>query len=341
MKYFLLAFVWTSLQLFAFDKVVIWGHKLHSHTHSYIHEGFYKGFQRHNLRVYWFDNAEDVSHFDFSNTLFITEGQVDENIPLREDAYYLIHNAMREKYQHLHQRGRVAQLAYYETQARKYKNCVEHTPYTLFNTEEKVLYMPWATDLMPEEIDAIKKRLPQIKKRNTIVYLGTIGKWGVGKNFDQIQPFFFEGSKQGFRVLTNCPWLHPMEKKHCIDHIMHAKFAPAIVGQFQLGNGYIPCRIFKNISYGAMGITNSRSVWELFQHKIVFDEDPAKLFHKARERAKNYSLEEQYELMDFVKEHHTYINRTSAILEFTKQIGFHSRDQCSPDNLPEKSSSRR
>lgn len=26
-------------------KVVIWGHKLHSHTHSYIHNAFYNAFK--------------------------------------------------------------------------------------------------------------------------------------------------------------------------------------------------------------------------------------------------------------------------------------------------------
>ena len=27
-------------------QVVIWGHKLHTHTHSYIHYGFYKAFNK-------------------------------------------------------------------------------------------------------------------------------------------------------------------------------------------------------------------------------------------------------------------------------------------------------
>ena len=27
-------------------QIVIWGHKLHSHTHSYIHNGFYIAFQK-------------------------------------------------------------------------------------------------------------------------------------------------------------------------------------------------------------------------------------------------------------------------------------------------------
>lgn len=81
-----------------FTKVVIWGHKLHSHTHSYIHQRFYRAFQYMKYIIYWFDDTDDVSNFDFSNTLFITEGQVDKNIPMRNDCYYMLHNVDQEKY---------------------------------------------------------------------------------------------------------------------------------------------------------------------------------------------------------------------------------------------------
>src|SRR5579862_6958447 len=87
----------------SFDRVVIWGHKLHSHTHSYVHKGFYDGFKHLGYSTYWFDNNDDVSAFDFSNTLFLTEGQVDQNIPLRQDAIYLTHNCSSKKYQRLKQ----------------------------------------------------------------------------------------------------------------------------------------------------------------------------------------------------------------------------------------------
>ena len=72
------------------EKVVIWGHKLHSHTHSYIHNAFYNAFIR-NYDTYWFDDTDDVSKFDFSNSFFITEHQVNKKIPCRTDCLYLSH----------------------------------------------------------------------------------------------------------------------------------------------------------------------------------------------------------------------------------------------------------
>ena len=58
--------------------------------------------------------------------------------------------------------------------------------------------------------------------------------------------------------------------------------------------------IFKNISYGQMGVTNSLRVYELFEGKIVYDPDTKELFRKACERLKTFTQEDLYELMDFV-----------------------------------------
>lgn len=72
-----------------FKRVVIWGHPLGSHTHSYIHAGFYKAFKYLGYETHWLDHNSDVSGIDFSDTLFITEGQVDKGIPFVKDSYYL------------------------------------------------------------------------------------------------------------------------------------------------------------------------------------------------------------------------------------------------------------
>src|SRR5580700_7720749 len=84
-----------------FEKVVIWGHKLHSHTHSYVHQGFFTAFKHLGYPTYWFDDTDAVSDFDWTDTLFITEGQVDKKIPLRMDCHYMLHNCIDPKYRTL------------------------------------------------------------------------------------------------------------------------------------------------------------------------------------------------------------------------------------------------
>ena len=87
-----------------FERVIIWGHKLHTHTHSYIHYGFYKDFKHLNYDVFWLDE-DDIHYesnnnykFNFDNCLFITEGQVDSCIPINNNSIYILHNCSKQKY---------------------------------------------------------------------------------------------------------------------------------------------------------------------------------------------------------------------------------------------------
>ena len=79
--------------------------------------------------------------------------------------------------------------------------------------------------------------------------------------------------------------------------------------------GYIPCRIFKNISYGHMGVTNSEYVNKVFNDQLIFSNDTYQLYHKVKEEI---TPEKTKELMKLVKEKHTYINRINQILELFK-----------------------
>lgn len=96
--------------------------------------------------------------------------------------------------------------------------------------------------------------------------------------------------------------------------------APAIQGKWQIENGYIPCRIFKNISYGAWGITNSKIVWELFDKKITYNDNSYLLFYDAQKKIQTLQKDELFELMDFVKEKHTYLNRINHLLTFFELV---------------------
>lgn len=69
-----------------------------------------------------------------------------------------------------------------------------------------------------------------------------------------------------------------------------------------------------------MRMTNSRRVFELFEEKIVYNPDCYQLFYDAQKRQESWTLEEQYELMDLIKEKHTYLNRVQTLLEFLKLI---------------------
>lgn len=310
MRYFLiLLFV---CQLSAFEKVIIWGHKLHSHTHSYIHEGFYNAFKKLGYPTYWLDDADDVTHFDFSDALFLTEGQVDGKIPLREDAAYLLHNCTDSKYRALNKKN-VLSFQVYTDSIFSVPTLVKLDSCIYYDLVGRCLYMPWATDLLPDEIEALKAEPPAVSDQ--IFWIGTIGAGRFG-NIEEITPFIQACEENALSFTQKS---HLSRSEH-IASIRASYMAPAIVGGWQEEQGYIPCRLFKNISYGKMGITNSRHAYELFERKIVYNPDTYQLFFDAQERLKTFTVKEMHELMDFVKTKHTYIQRIHTLLDFLQLI---------------------
>lgn len=312
MRYFFLLCLLFSFKLHGFEKVVLWGHKLHSHTHSYIHNGFYRGFSHLGYPVYWFDDQDHVTDFDFANTLFITEGQVDANIPLREDCIYILHNPRSLKYQQLNPKH-IITLQVYTDSVLNYPHLTKVAPCIYHDVPGRCFYMPWATDLLPHEIDAIKMKLPSLHRQQYIWWVGTVGEGKFG-NKSELDPFIKACQENGIAFNHNGSCQISLEDN--IDMTNSSYLAPAIVGAWQKEVGYIPCRIFKNISYGCLGVTNSLRVYELFEGKIVYNPDTYQLFYDAQERLNKLTLAELYDLMDFVKTKHTYLNRIQTMLDF-------------------------
>src|SRR6185437_7490741 len=96
-----------------FKKVVLWGYKLHSHTHSYIHWGFFRAFKHLGYETYWLDDQDDVSKIDFSGALFITIEDASKKIPMRHDCYYVLHNCDYNRFRELYENNRCITLQVY------------------------------------------------------------------------------------------------------------------------------------------------------------------------------------------------------------------------------------
>lgn len=296
------------------DRVIIWGHKLHSHTHSYVHHAFFKAFKHMDYETHWLDNNDDISDFDFSHSLFLTEGQVDSGMPRRDDCVYVLHNCDDDSYADLYQSGNVLKLQVY-THACLENNVEKLAPYTYIDRSTPCLYMPWATDLLPHEIDAIKRQLPTIKTEKTFYFIGTF----MSGEFDNTLQYipFIQAARQrgiGFKHLQGVSpeSAQTLIQKSCV--------APALQGRWQCENGYIPCRIFKHISYGKIGGTNNPTVYDLFEQKIVFTANTYQLFFDLHDREQHCSLSERSAMMDFVRDHHTYLNRIKVMLHALQSL---------------------
>ena len=291
-------------------KIVLWGHKIHTHTHSYIHGAFYKAFKFLGYETFWLDDNDNIDNMIFADVLFITEGQVDKKIPLNKDCYYLLHNCDSNKYCEIPKKNKLILQVFTYDAPNKYNAIpVENNKYCYYSNS--MLYMPWASDLLPDEINQNIAMVEnnQFKTKNIINFVGmVIEPWNLVRTFCENNNLEFKQSG-GFSK-TNVDFTENMKL------IQESIVAPAVQCKWQLENGYIPCRIFKNISYGKMGITNNIEVYKLFDEKILYDSDITNLLIKGlkfENENDEYKKNKIIPMMEYVRDNHTYLNRIKII----------------------------
>lgn len=299
-------------------RVVLWGHKLHTHTHSYIHYGFEKAFRHLGYSTLWYDNDDDVSSIDFSNSLFITEGSVSKNIPIRNDCYYIAHNC-DNKFGVL-PKNRVLTLQVFTTDVYKYETKIAEK-YPLCHYMSDCLFAPWATDLLPHEIN---ENIESVKNNLFVPKTSKMVSNFVGYHISIWDEFRNECAKFGITLNSYGGYSgknleSDINKKLIQDSII----APALQSEWQVKYGYIPCRLFKNISYGKMGMTNSKIVSELFDNKIIYYQNINTLIRKGLE-FENKPVDEKINtlvpLMELIRDNHTYLNRIDAIFWMFNEV---------------------
>lgn len=338
-------------------RYVVWGFKnpQNYHTHSHIHEAFYRVLKLTGKDVQWLDHMSAemsiLTPRNFSNTLFISEhAAAKQGMPILDDCFYVIHGLNNDPEMSAKMSGiknRLSWNVYHDyshgnpeewervgrpqiTDVRQYgrflrnvspdstKNydrifLAEDAPYY---PKEKHMDFRWATDLVPSEIAKLTPvKFPGPTKK--IHWIGT--HWFVNQkelhafdnacNENGIEFTHFGAGQNG--VVT-------IEEN--IRLVRESYFAPAISGSHHLTEGYVPCRIFKNISYGQMGITNSKRVNDIFGGRLIFNPDAHALFYDAVAQLPLIPVERIQELMDYVSKNHTYLNRLDSILKAARLV---------------------
>ena len=165
------------------------------------------------------------------------------------------------------------------------------------------LYIYWATDLLPHEIDNNIQKLSNIQNENKIHFIGSVTH--VWHQFREICNYYgVEFCQYGATFNSNSHMNKSIDEN--IDLVQRSIISPALQDNVQVQYKYIPCRIFKNISYGKMGLTNNEFVYELFNKKIIYDSDIRELFKKGIEfEMRGDKSDIIKELMIYVKNNHT------------------------------------
>lgn len=301
-------------------KVIIWGYPLHTHTHSYTHEAVYRAFKHLGYETHWFHDGNYPEDFDYNDCVFFTEGFADKNIPLRETSTYFVHVCVNpEKYI-----GKVKKLV----DVRYLMNKMDSDNYSFVLDRSKcdtldkgvlherdsgdyeVIYMAWATNLLPEEIDL---EWAKIARSDIYYFLGSISTNGRFANAPYINEFSQCCAKIGVKTAVNDPWQNPLDESENVRLTQKSFMCPDFRNETHKKWGYIGCRLMKAISFGQIGMTNSKISQEFIDDSVLYSESIPELFQLGLEHKDD--IERIQHQMNIVRKEHTFVNRVQGLLK--------------------------
>lgn len=306
-----------------FEKVVIWGHKLKdartANTFAFIHDSWVRTFKYMGYNTVWLDNDDDLTGMSFENCLFFTEGQVDSGMPVVASSHYVLHNCNLTRYRPIIDNVLNLQVYTHDCLSRDIVP-VDPEQYCFYQKDadfsrpdhccdNRTIYQPWATNLLPSEIDPDNLISSQYTRQKRIFWIGSI-MGGPHRNDNKITELVQAAKADGVQFI-HAKLQNDLQPRA----IAESWIAPAVQGDWQVEKGYIPCRVFKNLSYGRMTPTNSMAVYELLGKKLPYSRDVPEMYKLGVEWENNPDMKTLRELVLLVKEKHTFVNRITNILK--------------------------
>lgn len=285
-----------------YSKVIIWGLRTSNHSHRYIHQHFYDTFQKLDIKVEWVDDLKANQQAVTKNSLLIGVNVAASHLPIKKGVYYALHNCHKEVTKQI-PRSHLLAFQVYVSNA-DYDQSWNDV--TLFNSKRKILYQPWATDLLPEEFEN-----PIYSKFNPLVF------W-VGNIWDNQQ---HQGNKVMINQLKHALAKHRLLFVHIrgvpnpINRwlVRHSRIAPSFAGNWQVDHNYFPCRLWKNISYGQLGISNVPQFNQIFGEAWIKSASIDQIIDRSLSLDKKAFMDMTKQQQQIVARDHTYLNRLAMI----------------------------
>lgn len=317
------------LRSLGITNAVVWGHPLHSHTHSYIHAAFAKAFEALGLPTVHVPVVADAPDGSLQhgkpgeppyeipdNAVVVVEGAVAGGLPINPSAWYIAHNCDAHVVNGIAPSRLVTLQVVTNDSHVERATPVDGSPVQRLGPDG-ALFMSWATDLLPEEFTC-GDIVPIEKRRRAAVWRGTHSNNGIYENRSILDPFFEEATRiMGLAEDFKLPGASSFEEVR--NAVADSLVAPAIVGPWQERHGYIPCRLFKNVSYGALPVTNSEYAAKAFGKDmglVMLQTDPRKLAAQVKETLDDPQGADKRirAACMHVRVHHTFYNRIAALV---------------------------
>ncbi len=244
-----------SVQLseLVFDRLVLWGLRDEFRDMTHIFSGFRHAAERLGLDVVWVNDTETDAHAVRPGALVVAYNGASVHVPCVQGARYLLHNLGGDPLL-----GRLPEASWllYQVYTDDLMTadgpawgCEQWDLFTFFQRDGRALFQPWGTDLLPDE-----HHPPVFSGSSRVInWVGSVWDNELG-----------QGNESAIAELVGVLGARGLEfRQHqavavddMITLVRGSRIAPAFAGEWQVAQGYLPCRLFKNVSYGQLGITN-------------------------------------------------------------------------------------
>lgn len=296
-----------------YGKVVIWGLRRSVDSFRYIHQHFFQTLRKLEANVVWCDDTAANREIVASGDLVFAVNVACAHLPVVDGAFYVLHNtddALNAKIPADHR----IRLQVYTTATKRDLRAQKWMSATYFIPEVRMLVQPWGTNLMPSEF---YRPLPgRVRKHTLSFWVGAVWQNALGQgNIEQIAQFkrALRRHHRRFAHLRFVPnWLNA-------EAIRWSCLAPAIAGSWQAENHYLPCRMFKNISYGHLGLSNVMGFDDVLGDSACLGGDFDALIDFGMSLGDAEFSERIAAQQEWVREH-TYVNKLANILRAMETV---------------------
>lgn len=302
------------------NRIVIWGLRYKYHTQRHIHQAFYENAKKMGYETVWLEDTPQNSKKIKAGDLIISTQAIgkmvpekfkieDYNIPIREDIFYCLHN-FKSIFTDKLNPNNLIKLQVYNTIDGAEQSDQKWGPVTFFNSKTRTLYQPWGTNLSPEEF-----KKPTFSKFPFVFWVGNVwndsGNRGNLNEIAELKTALKENELKFIKIKVVPDFLHTFL-------IRHSRIAPAIGGGLQVKIDYLPCRIFKNISYGQLGITNIKKFKDILGENYIEGDTIKDIVKNALCLSKKEYLEKIKKQQEIIK-NYTYITAIKNIIKAFNQ----------------------
>jgi hypothetical protein len=252
-------------------RIVIWGLKKRYHTHRHIHMAFYVNAKKLGYNTIWVEDEKKNQKYLESGDLIISaevQGKMvpkkfrfeDYNLPIRDDIFYCLHN-FKDIFKNKLKSKNYINLQVYNDSVLNMSDIKKYDEFIYFDNKTRTLYQPWGTDLLPGEF-----RKPVFSNNRFVFWIGSI--WNDKNNhgnINEINELRTALSEEGLNLIK----IRFIPDWFNVFLIRVSKIAPAIAGRHQVDVNYLPCRMFKNISYGQLGVTNVKKFKDILGDSFI------------------------------------------------------------------------